>query len=120
MGKSFYKKIDYLEKVAVRMINWSIKSPEKYNEETLISDLEFQDLMKISRATSYRWRSKKIIGYSQNSKKIYFNMKDIAKLLLDNYSEINNDQLCTFGDLIFAYDVNDNIARRKIIKSTKK
>jgi len=120
MSKSFYKKTDYLQKVAVRIINWGLKSPEKYNVGLLISNAEFQDLMKISRTTSYRWRSKKIIASSQNYKKLYFNMTDIMQMLLDNYSEIHCDQVCRFRDLIPSYRINHNNGTIEVIKSIKK
>jgi hypothetical protein len=54
----------------------------------LISNVRISRLNENKSFPSYRWRSqKKIIASSQNSKKIYFNMTDIAKMLLDNYSK---------------------------------
>jgi hypothetical protein len=120
MSISSYQKIVYLERAAVRMVNWSLNTSEEHNEESLITNVQFQKLMKISRSTSYRWRAKKIIEYYQTSKKIYFSLKDVVKLLLDNYSEIYYDRVCTFGDLIPVFNADNTKERIRAIKPIKK
>jgi hypothetical protein len=120
MSIPLYQKIKYIEKVATEMFNWYQPYPTKYNDDSIINNTEFQDLMKVSRATSYRWRSKNIIGHSQKSNKIYLIMRDIANLLLDNYSALNNNQKCTFRDLIPFFRINNNNETIKVIKSIQK
>lgn len=47
---------------------------------------EFMQLMNISKRTAQQWRDKNTIGFSQVGNKIYYKLKDILKLLEENYN----------------------------------
>ena len=57
------------------------------SEDDLFCDNEeFIRIMKISRRTSQFWRDSGIVKFIQINNKIYFKLKDIQKLLNDNYN----------------------------------
>ena len=47
---------------------------------------EFMQLMNISKRTAQQWRDNNTIGFSQIGNKIYYKLKDILKLLEENYN----------------------------------
>lgn len=64
----------------------SLLKKQLLSEDDLFCDNEeFIRMMKISRRTSQFWRDSGLIDFIQINNKIYFRLKDIQKLLNENY-----------------------------------
>uniref|UniRef100_UPI0040494BAC helix-turn-helix domain-containing protein n=1 Tax=Flavobacterium sp. TaxID=239 RepID=UPI0040494BAC len=64
-----------------------LKLNEKTDPEDVFFDnQEFMSLMNISKRTAQEWRNKKIIKASQIGNKIYYKLKDVKKLIDENYN----------------------------------
>lgn len=62
-----------------------IKNISKPNNEELIDNAKFIQLMKISKRTLQAWRDEGKISFSQIGGKIYYKMKDVQELIDKNY-----------------------------------
>lgn len=74
--------------VKIASLEVSIKKQQQYinSEDLFFDNSEFMQLMNISKRTAQQWRDNKIIGFSQVGNKIYYKLKDILKLLEENYN----------------------------------
>jgi len=74
--------------VKIASLEVSIKKQQQYinSEDLFFDNLEFIQLMNISKRTAQIWRDNKIIGFSQVGSKIYYKLSDIQKLLKSNYN----------------------------------
>ena len=56
-------------------------------KETIVSNQEFLQLMKISKRTAQSWRDEGRISFSQIGGKIYYKREDIEDMLNRNYNK---------------------------------
>lgn len=71
-----------LEKMDKHFAEFANKT--EFQDDPVIDNYRFLELMKISSKTAQYWRNKEIIGYSMIGNKIYYRVSDI-KDLLDRY-----------------------------------
>ena len=81
-AEKILKRLD--EQVALIVAKLKIGSKSD-PEDVFFDNQEFMLLMNISKRTAQEWRNKKIIEFSQVGNKIYYRLKDIKKLLNENY-----------------------------------
>jgi hypothetical protein len=62
----------------------SLVSPTP-SQDIFLNNAQFLSFMGISKRTGQEWRDQGIIGFSQVRGKIYYRLKDILKMLEDNY-----------------------------------
>jgi hypothetical protein len=68
-------------------IKSSLSQQQKNPSEIFVDNVEFIDLMKISKRTAQHWRDTGVISFSQIGSKIYYRMSDIEELLNSNYNK---------------------------------
>jgi len=71
--KQINERLDRMEKL--------LKTRQKKNEEVFFDNAEFITIMNISKKTSFLWRKKKIIAYSQINGKCFYRLSDIHEML---------------------------------------
>lgn len=86
----FYENTEkVLSKIERKVVDISAKMKLGYKlepENIFFDNQEFMQVMNISKRTAQQWRDCKIIGFSQVGNKIYYRLKDILKLLEENYN----------------------------------
>lgn len=85
MSHSFQENIFKIEKRLEELTSLVSKKQERIFDKVIIDNDEFQRLFKISPGTAANWREKGLIAYSQINNKIVYKIKDINKMLDDNY-----------------------------------
>lgn len=65
----------------------SLSEKQKNPSEIFVDNVEFIELMKISKRTAQHWRDTGVISFSQIGSKIYYRMSDIENLLDSNYNK---------------------------------
>ncbi|MBU0942104.1 MAG: helix-turn-helix domain-containing protein [Bacteroidetes bacterium] len=85
MSHPFQESLKNIEQRLVELNKIVTSRQSQYTEDMFIDNDEFQRLMKISPGTANNWREQGLIAYSQINSKIYYKMKDVNKLLDDNY-----------------------------------
>ena len=69
-----------------------LKENQKTPEDIFLDNVDFMNLMHISKRTAQSWRNEGRINFSQISGKIYYRMSDIQKLLDSNYNKKLNSK----------------------------
>lgn len=62
-------------------IHSAVSKTEGSQEDTFLDNQQFLQLMKVSKRTAQTWRDEGIISFSQLGSKIYYQMRDVQKLL---------------------------------------
>lgn len=79
--ENFDEVIKRLDKIQSEIFNKQ-KSPV----DTFIDNLEFIQVMNVSKRTAQTWRDEGIISFSQIGSKIYYRMSDVQALLDKHYN----------------------------------
>ncbi|UOK41590.1 MULTISPECIES: helix-turn-helix domain-containing protein [Flavobacterium] len=82
----FQESLKNIESRLEELTNIVSKIQPANTDDKFISNEEFQKLMGISSGTAKNWREQGLILYSQIRGKIYYKMRDVAKLIDTNYS----------------------------------
>jgi hypothetical protein len=85
MSHPFQESLDNIEKRLEELTHAVTKKQERIFDKVIIDNEEFQKLFKISPGTAANWREKGLIAYSQINNKIVYKIKNINKMLDDNY-----------------------------------
>ncbi len=85
MSHPFKESLKKIEKKLEELTKVVTKKQETIFDKVIIDNDEFQRLFKISPGTAANWREKGLIAYSQINNKIVYKIKDINKMLDDNY-----------------------------------
>lgn len=85
MSHPFKESLSNIEKRLEELTHAVTKKQERIFDKVIIDNDEFQKLFKISPGTAANWREKGLIAYSQINNKIVYKIKDINKMLDDNY-----------------------------------
>lgn len=85
MSHPFQENLKNIEKRLEELTRLVTKKQEKFFDKVIIDNEEFQRLFKISPGTAANWREQGLIAYSQINNKIVYKIKDINKMLDDNY-----------------------------------
>ena len=85
MNHPFKESLKKIEKKLEELTKVVTKKQETIFDKVIIDNDEFQRLFKISPGTAANWREKGLIAYSQINNKIVYKIKDINKMLDDNY-----------------------------------
>lgn len=86
MDHPFIKSMQNIELRLEELSKLSLKKQEKFFAKEIIDNYEFQRLFNISSGTAANWRDEGIISYHQIKSKIYYKIKDVNKMLNQNYS----------------------------------
>ena len=71
----------------VDKIQTILQEKQKTPQDIFLDNVDFMNLMHISKRTAQSWRNENRINFSQISGKIYYRMSDIQKLLDSNYNK---------------------------------
>ena len=86
----FYERTEKtLSMIDRKVTEMSVKMKLGYKldpENIFFDNQEFLQIMNISKKTALVWRQKKIINFSSVGNKYYYRLKDILKLLEENYN----------------------------------
>ncbi len=85
MSHPFQESLKNIEKRLEELTKLITRKQEKIFDKVFIDNDEFQRLFKISPGTAANWREQGLIGFSQINNKIVYKIKDINKMLDDNY-----------------------------------
>jgi len=92
MKHPFVESLENIETRLQQLLKATTSNQKKiFNKEILDND-EFQELFNISSGTAANWREQGIIAYSQVKSKIYYKVKDINKLINDNYKPLKKSK----------------------------
>lgn len=85
MSHPFQERLTNIEKRLEELTKLIAKKQENIFDKVIIDNDEFQRLFKISPGTAANWREQGLIAYIQINHKIIYKIKDINKMLDDNY-----------------------------------
>lgn len=88
MSHPFQESLKNIEQQLSELSLLISKKQDNLFDKEIIDNEEFIKLFKISSGTASNWREQGLIAYSQINNKIYYKIKDINKMLNDNYIKI--------------------------------
>ncbi|MEH6512963.1 MAG: helix-turn-helix domain-containing protein [Maribacter arcticus] len=88
MKHPFVESLENIETRLQELTKAITRNQKKFLNKEILDNDEFQELFNISSGTAANWREQGIIAYCQVKSKIYYKVKDINKLINDNYKPL--------------------------------
>lgn len=88
MEHPFFKNMQNIEKKLEELTTLSLNRQVRLFDKEIIDNEEFQALFNISSGTAATWRQEGIISFYQIKSKIFYKIKDINKMLTQNYTPV--------------------------------
>lgn len=86
MDHPFIKSLQNIEQKLEQLTKLSLKKQERFFNQEILDNDEFQKLFNISSGTAANWREEGLISYYQIKSKIYYKIKDVNKMLTQNFT----------------------------------